>query len=185
MTIAVLPSSSATDATLTGDAATRLRRAPARARPGASCGRGRSARAAARELRRMAWQSAPGSTSTCAESAGSRSSTVQTCRSCTSTTSGTASDRPRRPRAGRSRGRALEEDPRRLAQQRPARPEDQPGDDEARDRVEAVPAGREDERARDRGAGERGQVGGDVQESAADVEALAARRARAARPRRG
>jgi hypothetical protein len=47
---------------------------------------------------------------------------------------------------------------------------------EARDRVEAVPAGeQEHERARDGRAGERGEVGRDVQERAAHVQALAAR----------
>ena len=49
------------------------------------------------------------------------------------------------------------------------------GDEQARDRIEAVPPGHEDERAGDGRSDERGQVGGDVQERAAHVQALAAR----------
>ena len=71
--------------------------------------------------------------------------------------------------------RDVQQDPRRLTQERVARPEDQSGDDEARDGVRLVPAGRQDDGARHRGAGERGNVGGDVQEGAAYVQALATR----------
>ena len=93
MTIAVLPSSAATRRTLTARSAAGPRaRARARARPAASSGRGRSARAASvASSSRIAWQSAPGSTSTCAESEGKPLPTVQTWRSCTSTTCGTSS----------------------------------------------------------------------------------------------
>src|SRR5205085_6852468 len=50
--------------------------------------------------RRTAWQSAPGSTRTCAASAGKPLVTVHTCRSCTSTTCGSATIR--RPTASGS-----------------------------------------------------------------------------------
>ena len=67
-------------------------RARARARPAASSGRGRTARRSiVASSCRIAWQSAPGSTSTWAESDGKPLPTVQTCRSCTSATCGTAS----------------------------------------------------------------------------------------------
>ena len=124
-------------------------------------------------LRRAPWQSVSGDTSTCAASAGKPLVTVQTWRSCTSTTSGSAGERACdlvRVDAGR---RPLEEDPARLAEERPARAQAERGDGEAGDRVEAVPAGREHERTRDRGAGERREIGRDVQERAAHVQALA------------
>ena len=63
-----------------------------------------------------------------------------------------------------------------LPQQDRARPEDQTRDGEARERIEPVPAGDEDQGAGDRRAGERCDVGRDVQESAADVQALPTRR---------
>ena len=71
--------------------------------------------------------------------------------------------------------RALEEDARRVAQESPARPADQRGDEEARDRVEPVPAGRENQASRHRSPDERGQVVEDVDEGAAHVDALPAR----------
>ena len=112
--------------------------------------RGRSARRARpRARRRAAWQSAPARTSTCAESAGKPLVTVQTCRSCTSTTPGSATSArpPRRGRCRRARARG------RSASTRAGAPtlaaDHQRRDGEARDRVEAVPAGEQDERARD------------------------------------
>ena len=81
----------------------------------------------------------------------------------------------RLPDLARLGRRDLEQDPRRLAQQQEARPEDQPGDDEARNRVGAVPAGGQHDRACDRRAGEGGEVGRDVQERAAHIQALGAR----------
>ena len=70
---------------------------------------------------------------------------------------------------------ALEEDHRRFAQQLGARPEHQRRDREAGDRVEAVPARGEDEAAGDGSGAEGGDVGHDVQEGAANVQALTTR----------
>ena len=72
-------------------------------------------------------------------------------------------------------GRHLEQDPRRVAQQHEARRKDQYGDDEARDRVPLVPAGRQHQRAGGGRPQERREIRGHVQERAADIEALAAR----------
>src|SRR5436309_13307261 len=69
--------------------------------------------------------------------------------------------------------RSLEEDPPRVAEQRCARPEHQRGDGEARERVEAVPAGEQDQPAGERRPGERGEVGREMEKGAADVQALA------------
>src|SRR5664279_6550713 len=70
-------------------------------------------------------------------------------------------------------GRSLEKDPARLADQRPARTHHQGGDEQACDRIEAIPAREEDECARQSGAGERRKVGRDVQERSLHVEARA------------
>src|SRR5919198_5135097 len=69
----------------------------------------------------------------------------------------------------------LEEDARRLPEETSARPEHQCGDGETGDRVEAVPAGREDQPAGERRGGEGGHVRDEMQERAADVEALPTR----------
>ena len=114
------------------------------------------------------------------ESTGKPLVSVQTCRSCTSRTSGTATIACATSSGSMSPGRRLEEDARRLADQPERRPEHQRSDDQARDRVGAVPAGEQHDQAGDRGADEREQVGGHVQERAAHVQALAARARRAA-----
>src|SRR5579859_1513787 len=67
----------------------------------------------------------------------------------------------------------LEEDAPRVAQERPARAEHEGCDDEAGKRVEAAPARGEHEPAGNRGRRERGEIGGDVQERAANVQAAA------------
>ena len=121
--------------------------------------------------RRASWQSTPGETRTCAASAGKPLVTVQTCRSCTSTTSGSATSARANVVRVDPGGRGFEEDAARVADERPARAHHQRRDEQAGDRVEAIPARDEHERAGDRGADEGGEVGGDVQERAADVEA--------------
>ena len=64
-------------------------RARPHGRPGVSCARSRTrSRGAPRARRRLAWQSSPRPTSTCADSAGKPDVIVQTCRSWTSTTPG-------------------------------------------------------------------------------------------------
>ena len=67
--------------------------------------------------------------------------------------------------------RGLKEDPARLANQRPARAHHQRRDEQAGDRVEAAPPGEEHECAGERGANERGEIGGHVQVRALYVEA--------------
>jgi hypothetical protein len=62
----------------------------------------------------------------------------------------------------------------RLADQSVRRPEHQRGDEQPGDRVCAIPAGQQHDQACDRGADEREQIGGDVQERAAHVQAVAA-----------
>src|SRR5581483_7756809 len=79
-----------------------------------------------------------------------------------------------RDRVGVDPGRrGLEEDPARLAQQGPARADHEGRDEERGDGVEPVPAGGENECAGDGGSRERSEVGGDVEEGGADVEARA------------
>ena len=157
-----------------------------RARPAASCARGRSARgASARDSAARRGNRRSGATRRAPQSAGKPLVTVQTWRSCASTTSRSATSA--RPTSSGSIAvrRALEEDRRRLAQQRTSSTRTSAtATREARERVEAVPAGDQDQRARDRRAGERGHVGRDVEERAADVQALARRRARARASRR-
>ena len=67
---------------------------------------------------------------------------------------------------------ALEEDHGRLAQELRARPQHETGDEEARHRVEPIPAGGEDDPAGERRPREGRWVGDDVEERAAHVEAL-------------
>ena len=70
--------------------------------------------------------------------------------------------------------RDVEEDAAALAEQMPRRPEDEPGDEQARNRVEAVLPGEQDQEPGDRGPGERGEVCRQMEERAAHVQALAA-----------
>ena len=79
---------------------------------------------------------------------------------------------PDRLRLDVSRG-DLEKDSRRFPKQSRSAPEHEPGDDQTGDRVEAIPPGRKDQSAGDRSARERGEVGENVEERAADVQALA------------
>ena len=67
--------------------------------------------------------------------------------------------------------RGLEEDAARLADQRPARADHQHRYEQRSNRIEAVPAGDENQHARDRGADERHEIRCDVQEGALHVEA--------------
>ena len=69
--------------------------------------------------------------------------------------------------------RCFQEDAAGVAEERPARAKEERCHEEPGDRVEAVPAGREHERARNCGAGERREIGGDVEKCAAHVQALA------------
>ena len=60
-------------------------------------------------------------------------------------------------------------------QERPGGSEHEPGDDQGRDRVEAIPAGCQNDERRKARAEEGSQVGDDVEVGAPDVEALSAR----------
>ena len=125
--------------------------------------------------RRRPWQSSPGRTRTCADSAGKPDVIVHTWRSCTSTTPG----RRREPTAERGRvdspRRRLEEDRRRVAQDRPRAREDEEPDEDAHERVRLDPARREDHDRRDGDADRTEEIGEDVSEGSLDVEAVAAR----------
>ena len=135
--------------------------------------------------RRTPWQSAPGATSTCAESTGKPLVSVQTCRSCTSRTSGSATIACATSSGSMSPGDASRKMRVDSRMQPVRRPEHQRSDDQACDRVGAVPAGEQHDQAGDRGADEREQVGGHVQERAAHVQALPARAREQRRSRPG
>ena len=143
-------------------------------RPGASCGGGRSApRAGAGACASRRGSRRPARRGRAPRARGKPLVTVQTCRSCTSATSGSVDECACdvvRVDPGR---RGLEEDAARLADQRPARAHHQRSHEQAGDRVEAVPPREEDEAARERRAGERREVGRDVQERSLHVEARA------------
>ena len=70
--------------------------------------------------------------------------------------------------------RPLEKDHRRLTKELGARPEHEPRDCEACDRIEAIPPGREDEATGERRGAECRDVRQDMEEGSADIEALAA-----------
>ena len=71
--------------------------------------------------------------------------------------------------------RRLEEDRRRVAQDRPCAHEDEDADEDAHERIGLEPAGREDHDRRDRDADGSEEIGEDVPEGRLDVEAVAAR----------
>ena len=166
-----------------GPARSRAARRRGRARPGASCGAiEKRSSSSTSSSRRMPWQSSPGATSTCGRErreARGHLPHVQV----------VDLDHARMPRqraADRvgveAARRALEQHQAALAQQAPGRPQHQGRDEQRGDRVGLAEAGREDDRARERRAQRRVEVGHHVRAGALDVERAALRPRQ--RPRR-